>query len=74
MIILSLNKIKAADIDRNIKIFDNSKHYAAATVGYNRLSSDPISPLDTLVTRKKNHPVITMPHSKSVLFGYCKFF
>lgn len=51
---------KVCDIDRSIKVFDTSKHYAAATVGYNRLSTDPISPLDTSVTRKKNHPVISM--------------
>jgi hypothetical protein len=52
-------------------VFDTSKHYAAATVGYNRLSTDPISPLDTSVTRKKNNPVISMAQSKSILFGLC---
>lgn len=63
---------KVCDIDRAIKVFDTSKHYAAATVGYNRLSNDPISPLDTSVTRKKNNPVISMAQSKSILFGLCK--
>jgi hypothetical protein len=62
---------KVCDIDRSIKVFDTSKHYAAATVGYNRLSNDPISPLDTSVTRKKNNPVISMAQSKSILFGLC---
>jgi hypothetical protein len=62
---------KVCDIDRSIKVFDTSKHYAAATVGYNRLSTDPISPLDTSVTRKKNNPVISMAQSKSILFGIC---
>jgi hypothetical protein len=62
---------KVCDIDRSIKVFDTSKHYAAATVGYNRLSTDPISPLDTSVTRKKNHPVVSMAQSKSILFGLC---
>ncbi len=62
---------KVCDIDRSIKVFDTSKHYAASTVGYNRLSSDPISPLDTSVTRKKNNPVISMAQSKSILFGLC---
>jgi hypothetical protein len=38
---------RAADIDRTIKVFDHSKHYGACTVGYNRLTSDPISPMDT---------------------------
>ena len=62
---------KVCDIDRSIKVFDTSKHYAAATVGYNRLATDPISPLDTSVTRKKNHPVVSMAQSKSILFGLC---
>lgn len=59
---------RAADIDRNIKVFDHSKHYAAATVGYNRLATDPISPMDTKQARKKNNPEISIPHSKSFLF------
>ncbi len=59
---------RACDIDRTIKVFDHSKHYAAATVGYNRLSTDPMSPMDTKHARKKNNPVISIPQSKSILF------
>jgi hypothetical protein len=60
---------RAADVDRTIKVFDHSKHYAAATVGYNRLSTDPISPMDTRMARKKNNPIITIPKSSSFLFN-----
>lgn len=59
---------RAADIDRTIKVFDHSKHYGACTVGYNRLASDPISPMDTRMARKKNNPVISIPNSKAILF------
>lgn len=50
-------------------MFDHSKHYAQATVGYFRMArGDMISPKDTNVTRTKNNPIVTIPNSKSILF------
>ena len=74
---------RACDIDKNIVVFDHSKHYIngsapliAETVTKHH-SGDPesihhflISPLDTSVTRRKISPAIRMAQSKSTLFGH----
>lgn len=50
-------------------MFDHSKHYAQATVGYYRMGRDHISPKDSTVTKSKNNPIVTIPNSKSILFA-----
>lgn len=59
---------KTCDIDPSVKIYDHSMHYASSTLGYYRSDPNIISPMDTLVARKKNAPVVTMAKSKEILF------
>lgn len=51
-----------------MKVYDHSKHYASTTLGYYRSDPNIISPMDTLVTKKKNNPVYTIPYSREILF------
>ena len=59
---------KTCDIDPNVKIYDHSKHYASTTMGYYRSDPNIVSPMDTMVARKKNAPIVTMPKSSEILF------